>query len=49
MQSDDFKRWGSTLGLSQTKAAEALGISKGSIETTKTIHEVSLEKYGTTY
>lgn len=32
MTPDDFKAWRATMGLSQQAAADALGISKGSVE-----------------
>lgn len=32
MTADDFKAWREHMGLSQVKAAEALGISKSSVE-----------------
>lgn len=32
MSPDDFKAWRTTMGLSQQAAADALGISKGSVE-----------------
>ncbi|MBS9476225.1 helix-turn-helix domain-containing protein [Ancylobacter radicis] len=32
MSPDDFKAWREAMGMSQTAAAKALGISKGSIE-----------------